>query len=169
MPVSLLTNWLFLSIVSCIATALLIVVSSYALNTISSSTLMVARIIGTAIVVTPFFIHTLTQGKTAASGSWGSYWVYMGAVGLLAAASWFSFYLALEMANTAGRSAASVTAINYASVALVLLIPWLLGTQAADWKNWLGIILVVAGVYLTCLRPEPNVPPDPRSSLSRTP
>lgn len=169
MLANILTNWLFLSIVSCIATALLIVVSSYALNTISSSTSMVARIIGTTIVITPFFIHTLTQGKTAASGSWGNYWLFMGAVGLLAAASWFSFYLALEIANTAGRSAASVTAINYASVALVLLIPWLLGTQAADWKNWLGIILVVAGVYLTCLRPAQTAHQEPSSSITQTP
>jgi drug/metabolite transporter (DMT)-like permease len=64
-----------------------------------------------------------------------------------------SFYLALEVAKSQSASIATVTAINYASVALILFLSWFFGRQNPDWRNWLGVGLVIAGVFLTSLTP----------------
>lgn len=75
---------------------------------------------------------------------------------LSAGISWYSFYLALEYGKTAGVSIALITAINYSSVAIVLLAAWALGRQQITVANIAGVILIVAGVYLVGVKPKPT-------------
>ena len=62
--------------------------------------------------------------------------------------SWYTFFAALE----ASGSDAAVTAINYTSVALLVVVAFFFAKPVV-WQNWLGAALVILGAYLACMTP----------------
>lgn len=156
MMVGFLSHWLFLAIVSCVATALLVFLSAEAFGGFHSSIIMLIRLTGVAVLVTPVVIYVFINGK-ANVGTIQldiNYIVLVISIGICAGLSWYSFYLALESAKLAKVSTSTVTSINYASVALILLLSWYYEREFPDWRNWLGILLVVVGIFLVGVQRE---------------
>jgi uncharacterized membrane protein len=161
MTVNFLTNWLFLAIVSAVATTLLIVLSWEALGGMHSSLIMALRVLGVTAIVAPVVVYVLWNGTTGLdiqTISRKSITLWIG-IAVSAGVSWYSFYLALEYGKQAGASIAFITTINYASVVLILVASWLLGQQKMDGRNLLGVALVVAGVYFVSVKPKANSGP----------
>jgi uncharacterized membrane protein len=148
------SNWIFLAIVSSITTAILIRASKVALGSFDSAVIMAVRVIGIGILTVPIALFVLSK-----SGQWHQFveatkksWGIMVIIAVSGAVSWYTFYRALHEAERFNYTDAAVTAINYTSVAGVLLLLMWQGNYVPGTANWIGVALVVAGAYLTSLR-----------------
>jgi uncharacterized membrane protein len=160
MILNLLTNWLFLAIVSAIATALLVVLSWEAFGGLHPSLIMVLRILGVVAIVAPVVIYVVCKGTTGLNAQTidrRSIILWL-AIAASAGVSWYSFYLALDYGKQNSISMATISTINSSYVVLILLISWILGRQQPDFRHLLGVVLVVAGVYLVSINSAPEGP-----------
>ena len=152
--ISYLGHWFFLAVVSCLTTALLIFLSVKAFGGTHSSVIMMVRVIGVFSIVFPVMVYAFINKKANLTFILDTeYLMLISGVGIAAGVSWYSFYLALESAKVAGVDSTVVTAINYASVVVLLGLGWYFGDSQPDWRNWLGVLLVLAGIILTSIRP----------------
>lgn len=78
-------NWISLSVVSCIATALLIFFSWKALGNLDLTVIMAIRILGVAVLISPMLIRTIVHGETGFQGSHDAkFWIILVLVGFFA-------------------------------------------------------------------------------------
>jgi transporter family protein len=74
-------------------------------------------------------------------------WAFLALSGLGTGASWLCYFRALQLGD-AGR----VAPVDKLSLVLVALFAAMFLGEALSWKNWLGILFVLAGVLLIALR-----------------
>ena len=67
--------------------------------------------------------------------------------GVAGAASWLFYYHALQIGTVS-----NVAPIDKLSVPFAVLLAVLLFGDQPNWLNWIGVILVAAGAYLTTLK-----------------
>ncbi len=77
----------------------------------------------------------------------GRAWLFLILSGLGTGASWLCYFRALQLGD-----ASRVAPVDKLSVVLVALFGLLFLGEALNWKNWLGICLVFAGVLLLAMR-----------------
>ena len=74
-------------------------------------------------------------------------WMFLALSGLGTGASWLCYFRALQLGE-----AARVAPVDKLSLVLVALFAAMFLGEALNWKNWLGILFVLAGVLLIALR-----------------
>jgi bacterial/archaeal transporter family protein len=70
-------------------------------------------------------------------------WVYIGLAGLAGAISWLAYFAGLQLGL-----ASRVAALDRLSIAFVFVLGLLVLGETHTWRGWLGLALLVAGVYL---------------------
>jgi transporter family protein len=70
-------------------------------------------------------------------------WLYIVLAGVAGATSWLAYFAALKLGVTS-----KVAAIDRLSVAFVFLLSILFLGETHSWRGWLGLFLLVGGVYL---------------------
>lgn len=104
------------------------------------------------------FIRTLVVAPLAAMVAWASgalhvadvparAWTFLILSGLGTGASWLCYFKALQLGD-AGR----VAPVDKLSLVLVALFAALFLGESLTPKNWLGIVLVLAGILLIAMR-----------------
>jgi bacterial/archaeal transporter family protein len=100
------------------------------------------------LVVLPLaaFVAYLT-GALQAPAIPGRAWVFLVLSGLGTGASWLCYFRALQLGD-AGR----VAPVDKFSLVLVALFGAMFLGEPLSWRNWVGVLLVLAGILLIAMR-----------------
>lgn len=82
----------------------------------------------------------LTNGQAHMTGR---AWLFIVLAGLSGAASWLAYFAALKIGPAAG-----VAALDRLSLAFIFLLGVLLFKDPHTWRGWLGVVILMAGIYL---------------------
>jgi transporter family protein len=85
-------------------------------------------------------IQALLRGETQIDGR---AWLFIALAGLSGAVSWLAYFAALKLGL-----ASRVAALDRLSVAFVFVLGVLILGERHTWRGWLGLALLVGGVYL---------------------
>jgi transporter family protein len=104
-----------------------------------------ATAVRTAVVLIFAWGIVLARGEQRGLGSFsGKTWLFLSLSGVATGASWLAYFKALQMAP-----ASRVQPIDKASLALTLLLAWLILGEPMTWKLALGVAMIVGGTLLT--------------------
>lgn len=73
----------------------------------------------------------------------GKAWLYVTLAGASGAGSWLAYFAALKVGPTAG-----VAALDRLSLAFIFLLSVLAFKDPHSWRGWLGLLVLLAGIYL---------------------
>ncbi|WP_309571627.1 EamA family transporter [Deinococcus sp.] len=73
----------------------------------------------------------------------GRAWGFLLLAGISGAGSWPAYFAALKIGPTAG-----VAALDRLSLAFIFLIGVLVFRDPHTWRGWLGLVILLAGIYL---------------------
>jgi transporter family protein len=85
-------------------------------------------------------IQALWRGETQLDGR---AWLFIALAGLAGALSWLAYFAALKLGQ-----ASRIAALDRLSVAFVFVLGVLILGERHSWRGWLGLALLVGGVYL---------------------
>lgn len=85
-------------------------------------------------------LGTLLGGKETISGK---AWLFILLAGASGAGSWLAYFAALKIGPTAG-----VAALDRLSLAFIFLLGVLVFRDPHTWRGWLGLVVLLAGIYL---------------------
>lgn len=105
-----------------------------ALRAVIMALVMVAVALGTGQ------LGALVGGKTPLSGR---AWLFIVLAGMSGAGSWLAYFAALRVGPTAG-----VAALDRLSLAFIFLFSALAFREPHGWRGWVGVLVLLAGVYL---------------------
>jgi Predicted membrane protein len=145
MVTSLASSWIFWALLSAVFAALTAIFAKVGIENINSD---FATFIRTAIilVVTALLVTGRQQWQPLSSVSSRTY-LFLLLSGLATGLSWICYFRALQMGN-----AAQVAPVDKLSVVLVAVFSVLFLREQLSMLNWLGIILITAGVILIATR-----------------
>ncbi len=137
--------WLLLGIVAAVGAAGVAIFGSVGLKGVDSTlattlraVIMAAMLVGVVAVtgrLAPLWHNT--------SGIHTREWVFITLAAVSGAISWLAYFAALQLGM-----AGPVSAVDRLSVALVFLLSVLLLGESYRWWGWLGLTLIVTGIYL---------------------
>lgn len=85
-------------------------------------------------------LQTLLSGKEHLSSR---AWLFIFLAGASGALSWLAYFAALKLGPTAG-----VAALDRLSLAFIFLLGVLIFRDPHSWRGWLGLVTLLAGIYL---------------------
>ena len=134
--------YIFYALLSALFASLVPIFGKLGLRDVDST---VATTVRAFIMFLFLFLIFLWQGKTI-SGFDSRALAFITLSGLAGALSWLFYFMAVKN----GRVQA-VVAIDKTSVALAILLSWLVLRESMDWKTALGAVLIVLGALLVSL------------------
>lgn len=147
-------SWLVLAALSAVLSALLVILSTYALNGVDSVLTNAIRVVIVSMVLVPWcFMNGSIKGLAQA---WGTTEMNFAiASGIVAALAWTAYYEAIARGQAEGTgTATAVTAINYSSLLIMALLqPFFQKGIRFDRVQIAGAVLVVIGVALILRKP----------------
>ena len=138
-------GWILLGLISALGAAGVAIFGSIGLSKVNST---LATTLRSIIMATMLVVITLLTGQLQTVWRGGSNldnraWFYIVLAGLAGATSWLAYFAALKLGVTS-----KVAAIDRLSVAFVFLLSILFLGETHSWRGWLGLFLLVGGVYL---------------------
>jgi transporter family protein len=138
-------GWILLGLVSALGAAGVAIFGSIGLAKVNST---LATTLRSLIMAGMLVVITLLTGQLQTVWRGGSNldnraWLYIGLAGVAGATSWLAYFAALKFGVTS-----KVAAIDRLSVAFVFLLSILFLGETHSWRGWLGLFLLVGGVYL---------------------
>ncbi|WP_297498362.1 EamA family transporter [Thermococcus sp.] len=134
--------YIFYALLSALFASLVPIFGKLGLRDVDST---VATTVRAFIMFLFLFLIFMWQGKTI-SGFDSRALTFITLSGLAGALSWLFYFMAVKN----GRVQA-VVAIDKTSVALAILLSWLVLRESMDWKTALGAVLIVLGALLVSL------------------
>jgi bacterial/archaeal transporter family protein len=138
-------GWILLGLISALGAAGVAIFGSIGLSKVNST---LATTLRSLIMAAMLVAITLLTGQLQTVWRGGSNldnraWLYIVLAGLAGATSWLAYFAALRLGVTS-----KVAAIDRLSVAFVFLLSILFLGETHSWRGWLGLFLLVGGVYL---------------------
>jgi bacterial/archaeal transporter family protein len=138
-------GWILLGLISALGAAGVAIFGSIGLSKVNST---LATTLRSLIMAAMLVAITLLTGQLQTVWRGGSNldnraWLYIVLAGLAGATSWLAYFAALRFGVTS-----KVAAIDRLSVAFVFLLSILFLGETHSWRGWLGLFLLVGGVYL---------------------
>jgi bacterial/archaeal transporter family protein len=138
-------GWIILGLISALGAAGVAIFGSIGLSKVNSTLATTLRAI---IMAAMLVVITLLTGQLQTVWRGGSNldtraWLYIVLAGVAGATSWLAYFAALKFGVTS-----KVAAIDRLSVAFVFLLSILFLSETHSWRGWLGLFLLVGGVYL---------------------
>jgi transporter family protein len=138
-------GWIILGLISALGAAGVAIFGSIGLSKVNSTLATTLRAI---IMAAMLVVITLLTGQLQTVWRGGSNldtraWLYIVLAGVAGATSWLAYFAALKFGVTS-----KVAAIDRLSVAFVFLLSILFLGETHSWRGWLGLVLLVGGVYL---------------------
>lgn len=133
------SSWFFWALLSATFAALTTIFAKVGIHGVDSD---LATLIRTAIVLMLISLFVHFTGKWSNPFNISKYnLVFLGLSGLATAASWICFYRALQIGD-----ASKVLVIDKFSIVIVALLAFVFLDEKPQLKDWLGIIMVAAGL-----------------------
>ncbi|QMT32499.1 EamA family transporter [Alysiella filiformis] len=137
--------WLYWALASAIFAALTAIFAKMGLQGIDSD---FATFIRTVVIIGALALFLSYTHKWQSLGSLsGRNWLFLILSGLATGASWLAYFKALQLGN-----ASQVAPIDKFSVVLVTLFAVLFLGERPSGQEWLGIVLIGAGVLVLALK-----------------
>lgn len=138
-------GWVGLGLVSALGAAGVAIFGSLGLEKIDSTLATTLRaVIMAAMLVVLTLITGQLQGLFNGEATvTGRAWLFIVLAGFSGALSWLAYFGALKLGL-----AGSVAAVDRLSVAFVFILGILFLGERHGWQGWLGLLLLVGGVYL---------------------
>jgi transporter family protein len=138
-------GWVVLGLISALGAAGVAIFGSLGLSQVNSTlaTTLRSLIMAAMLVVLTLITGQLQTVWGGGSNLDGRAWLYIGLAGLAGAISWLAYFAALRYGVTS-----KVAALDRLSVAFVFVLSLLLLGETHTWRGWLGLGLLVVGVYL---------------------
>jgi bacterial/archaeal transporter family protein len=138
-------GWIVLGLISALGAAGVAIFGSIGLTKVNST---LATTLRSIIMATMLIVLTLSTGQLqtvwrGGSNLDGRAWLYIVLAGLAGAISWLAYFAALKFGVTS-----KIAAIDRLSVAFVFLLSIVFLSENHSWRGWLGLCLLVGGVYL---------------------
>lgn len=142
---SALTGWFYWAFLSAIFAALTAVFAKIGIQGVDSD---LATLIRTAIII------VVLSAFVACTGKWSSpfelsakTWFFLGLSGLSTGASWVCYFRALKIGD-----ASKVAPVDKLSLVLVAVFAFAFLGERPSPREWAGIVMVAAGVFLLALK-----------------
>jgi transporter family protein len=138
-------GWIILGLISALGAAGVAIFGSIGLSKVNSTLATTLRsiIMAAMLIVLTLSIGQLQTVWRGGSNLDGRAWLYIVLAGLSGAISWLAYFAALQLGVTS-----KVAAIDRLSVAFVFLLSIIFLGETHSWRGWLGLCLLVGGVYL---------------------
>jgi transporter family protein len=138
-------TWVFLGLGAAISAAGVAIFGSLGLGNVPStlattlrSFIMAGMLL--AVSLSTGQIQSLFRGDIVISGR---EWLFLTLAGASGAVSWLAYFAALRMGF-----ATPVAALDRLSIAFVFILGMLVLGEQHTWKGWLGLFLLIGGIYL---------------------
>lgn len=139
------SNWVMWALLSAVFAALTAIFAKIGLEKVDSDMATLIRTVVILVVLTGFIFYV---GKWADPFRLSSKtWLFLVLSGLATGASWVCYFRALKMGE-----ASKVAPVDKLSVVLVALFAVAFLKERPPVKDWLGILMVGAGVLLLALK-----------------
>lgn len=132
--------WLILAFISAISAGLVTIFAKIGLKSIDPIAATTIRVIVMALF---FIITAFSLKKFSGFSIQGKEWLFIILSGIFGAISWLAYFMALKIGPTA-----KVAAIDKTSLLFVVLFSIFLLGQSLTIKNFVGIIAIIAGIFL---------------------
>lgn len=141
----MLESWAFWAVLSAVFAATTAILAKVGVEGVDSD---VATLFRTAVVLAALGLLVAATGKwRTPEGVPARVWVFLTLSGLATGASWLCYFRALKLGD-----AARVAPVDKLSVLLVAVFATLFLGERLTAVNWLGVLLIGAGVILTAWR-----------------
>lgn len=142
---SLLPSWMLWALLSACFAALTAVFAKVGVEGVSAD---MATLIRTAVILPLLIGIVVASGQSLApSAVSGKTWLFLLLSGLATGASWLCYFRALKLGP-----ASQVAPVDKLSVVLVALFGVLFLGETLSGPNWLGVVLIAAGVILLAFK-----------------
>jgi transporter family protein len=138
-------GWVGLGLIAALSAAGVAIFGSLGLEHVDStlattlrSLIMAAMLAGLTLFTGQ--LQTLWSGQSNLDGR---AWLFIVLAGLAGALSWLAYFAALKLGL-----ASRVAALDRLSVAFVFVLGVLILGEKHSWRGWLGLVMLVAGIYL---------------------
>jgi transporter family protein len=139
------SNWFFWALASAVFAALTAIFAKVGIEGVDSD---LATLIRTAIIL------AVLSGFVYLAGKWSDpfvlsskTWVFLILSGLATGASWVCYFRALKIGN-----ASQVAPVDKLSLVLVAVFAFAFLGERPSLREWLGILMVAAGVFVLALK-----------------
>ena len=139
------TNWLCWALLSAVFAALTAIFAKIGLRSVDSDLATLIRT-GVIMVVLSLFVYLTGKWSNPAELSRKT-WLFLGLSGLATGASWVCYFRALQLGD-----ASKVAPVDKLSVLFVAVIAVLLLGERPSGREWVGILMVGAGVLIMALK-----------------
>lgn len=143
---SIPTGWFFWAVLSAVFAALTAIFAKVGVKAVDSDL---------ATLVRTFIILLVLGGFVWFAGKWsnpfvlpGKAWLFLALSALATGASWVCYFRALQRGN-----ASAVAPVDKLSVVLVALFAFAFLDERLTLREWLGVLLVGAGVLCVAIKP----------------
>lgn len=137
--------WLYWALASAVFAALTAIFAKLGLQGVDSD---FATFIRTLVIIAALSLFLTYANKWQPLSSLSAKnWLFLVLSGLATGASWLAYFKALQMGN-----ASQVAPIDKFSIVLVVLFAVLFLGERPDKQDWLGIVLVAAGVLVLAFK-----------------
>ena len=144
---SILKNigWVGLGLISALSAAGVAIFGSIGLGKVNSTlaTTLRSAIMAAMLVALTLATRQLQPAFRGEASLDGRAWLFIVLAALAGAISWLAYFAALQLGL-----ASKVAALDRLSVAFVFVLGVLVLGERHSWRGWLGLALLVAGVYL---------------------
>lgn len=144
-PMNSSLGWIALGLLAALGGAGVTVFGKLGLEGVNPTLATALRAVIMALVMVAVAFGTgqlgpLLSGKTELSGR---AWLFIVLAGMSGAGSWLAYFAALKVGPTAG-----VAALDRLSLAFIFLFSVLALREPHGWRGWVGVLVLLAGVYL---------------------
>lgn len=138
-------GWIVLGLIAAISAAGVTLFGSIGLEKVDP---ILATTLRSIIMMATLVIVSLTSGKLQPLWQGGSNmdsraWWFVILAGFSGAVSWLAYFAALQLGL-----ASKISALDRLSVAFIFVLSMIFLGEQHGWQGWLGLGLLVAGVYL---------------------
>jgi bacterial/archaeal transporter family protein len=138
-------GWVGLGLIAALGAAGVAIFGSLGLSSIPSAlatTLRSLIMAGMLVAVTLITgqLQPFLRGETVLDGR---AWLFIVLASLAGAISWLAYFAALRLGL-----ASQVAALDRLSIAFVFVLGILVLGERHSWRGWLGLLLLIAGIYL---------------------
>ncbi len=145
-------SWITLGLLAALGAAGVTVFGRLGLNDVNPTLATTLRsLIMAAVMVAVSLatgqLQTLWSGRSHLDGR---AWLFIVLAGVAGAVSWLAYFAALRTGPAGG-----VAALDRLSIVLIMVFGALLLGEQYSWRGWLGLLLLLAGVYLVATGKRP--------------
>ncbi|MFI4868426.1 MAG: EamA family transporter [Steroidobacterales bacterium] len=139
------SSWFTWAILSAVFAALTAVFAKVGLQGVDSD---LATLIRTAVIIVALACFVAVTGKWSNPSALGSRtWLFLVLSGLATGASWICYFRALKLGE-----ASKVAPVDKFSLVLVAIFAYLFLAERPSMREWIGIVMVGAGVVILALK-----------------